>query len=1369
MAKVSKYGQWKYPGEDTIIPSGNITMQGVPYPVFGIDNLGNAKMMQPGGNYTFPGTAVYEIPMMAYGGDISVPSLKRVKIKSLPKAQTVGELKEQALQRDWNRQQAKAWDPNERGDYGEEPLEYNPQTGQYTNWKGEVVRVDVKPKNIGLPPKQKVSKEDKAYAEAQRENKKILNTQSAEDAWYTEHPEFIKDPVTGAPIRREAYELGSAEGFKEARIEEEKKKFVDDLNSDPLQQSLGTASLDNPVTNAAAERYADYKVNNVDPGRASDQLFRGYQAPTTKDFYQPNEFSNTLRGAAGLGATAAGIYGLTYGLAYLPVLGEAAYAWGSANPFLQATGAALSASPSWAPGLSIGNAINAGFITHGISELPETYRAWDNAINNNGSYLDAAGQTLFNAVDFLGIGELKGSGILDDIITKSVQEAGTLNINPTEVFIRNLQRENLIPAGTNVKTLLDNPNLLNNVVTRGIKNNLTVGRRVTPSAGAGVAESSSGTITDLATGDAAALARFTGDPVGEAFYMGTHIPREAYGMRSGLQGLPYDLDALYFDAPGKFARQVRATPNTYGDFTITSRIPFEYSSDPQRMYAEYMRMLQETKGMSGGKGAKPGDIFGELHGIGANESAIVGKPGQQVLEPVSVSTIADYNKPLAEFDELFKLSKEDPEKFKTVFWEKANSGQLARTRQELGLSEDAMFLDPLYGIGDNPTLNELRFALRADANNKQLALNANAPIQKTNFSPLTTSFGNSAPVELTASQANRRLVTAQKQFDALSKRGYENLSPDELLDAFRLEHEINTLNKQLNKTIVGETLSAADETANWGLTKGKDFVKSEHKDLADTIDQLREDRIKFWETSKGKARLEAVIENTPELKAGGLTVDDYIANMRSMTNENRTAVNQLAKADEILAAQEKLIDDFENIKFLEQQTGMQSPNGMTEQYVQDELTKLQKQLDDLKIDFENLSINSIYVDNAFMNRHGAISLGKSQDPRKLPNPYTKFTTGIGQYFTVSDARRVIQHELGHLIQRGVKTNLDKELEGLKLLKNESGNLFSSAKGSSSDTQAYDAIFNKTNDYFKKARKYFNTGGKGQEKLPFLEEVRADMLERGMIKNLGDDITEDMIKQHYANYMMEVQGEKYPLRLYDIMENNPANFSLLKSVMNKMPLVIIATGVGYSVMGGDGKEQPALPQKKRGGAVSAISKYKNNFASKVNNNLPVAQVGFPNDYQDFLNYSETAPENRRPDSEWQYGNPRQYDHYGMWDALGKPKNFDEALQKNPHWQPDPYDGMYHGFSTNPDTGVWLKSHIPGESHPGDTGWMEYKDFMLSNDPEWGGKNQNLVFDPELQRMRYIERKKGGVQKAKTKKDKGFQILTDANGKYVFVKT
>jgi hypothetical protein len=96
---------------------------------------------------------------------------------------------------------------------------------------------------------------------------------------------------------------------------------------------------------------------------------------------------------------------------------------------------------------------------------------------------------------------------------------------------------------------------------------------------------------------------------------------------------------------------------------------------------------------------------------------------------------------------------------------------------------------------------------------------------------------------------------------------------------------------------------------------------------------------------------------------------------------------------------------------------------------------------------------------------------------------------------------------------------------------------------------------------------------------------------------------------------------------------------------------------------------------------------------------------PEDYNQFLEYSKTAPENRRPEPGWNFGDPDSYDHYGMWDALGKPKNFDEALEKNPDWQPDESDGMYHGFSTNPSTGIWLKSHTPGKKEPGSTGWKE----------------------------------------------------------------
>jgi len=65
---VTNRGQWDYPGQTTIIPSNQITMQGVPYPVMGVDNTGHTKMMHPGMNYTFPGQYVTEYPMMQGGG-----------------------------------------------------------------------------------------------------------------------------------------------------------------------------------------------------------------------------------------------------------------------------------------------------------------------------------------------------------------------------------------------------------------------------------------------------------------------------------------------------------------------------------------------------------------------------------------------------------------------------------------------------------------------------------------------------------------------------------------------------------------------------------------------------------------------------------------------------------------------------------------------------------------------------------------------------------------------------------------------------------------------------------------------------------------------------------------------------------------------------------------------------------------------------------------------------------------------------------------------------------------------------------------------------------------------------------------------------
>jgi len=56
-------GQWAHPGEITEIGSNQITMKGVPYPVLGISDEGDTKMMYPGEDYKFKGKKVTEYPV----------------------------------------------------------------------------------------------------------------------------------------------------------------------------------------------------------------------------------------------------------------------------------------------------------------------------------------------------------------------------------------------------------------------------------------------------------------------------------------------------------------------------------------------------------------------------------------------------------------------------------------------------------------------------------------------------------------------------------------------------------------------------------------------------------------------------------------------------------------------------------------------------------------------------------------------------------------------------------------------------------------------------------------------------------------------------------------------------------------------------------------------------------------------------------------------------------------------------------------------------------------------------------------------------------------------------------------------------------
>ena len=66
---VDPMGQWAHPGKITRIPGSDITMQGVPYPVYGVGSNGQEQMMYPGQEYNFGGASyVDEYPIMQGGG-----------------------------------------------------------------------------------------------------------------------------------------------------------------------------------------------------------------------------------------------------------------------------------------------------------------------------------------------------------------------------------------------------------------------------------------------------------------------------------------------------------------------------------------------------------------------------------------------------------------------------------------------------------------------------------------------------------------------------------------------------------------------------------------------------------------------------------------------------------------------------------------------------------------------------------------------------------------------------------------------------------------------------------------------------------------------------------------------------------------------------------------------------------------------------------------------------------------------------------------------------------------------------------------------------------------------------------------------------
>lgn len=114
---------------------------------------------------------------------------------------------------------------------------------------------------------------------------------------------------------------------------------------------------------------------------------------------------------------------------------------------------------------------------------------------------------------------------------------------------------------------------------------------------------------------------------------------------------------------------------------------------------------------------------------------------------------------------------------------------------------------------------------------------------------------------------------------------------------------------------------------------------------------------------------------------------------------------------------------------------------------------------------------------------------------------------------------------------------------------------------------------------------------------------------------------------------------------------------------------------------------------------------------------------PNDFNKFQEFNKTLPDNLRNDN-FKYGDYSHYDLYGMWDASGKPKSFDDVKDTEQFGLQE--DGTYHGFSVGND-GIWLKP----KSHP--SAFMEYMQSQLSTDPYF---KDNHVIQREDGRLQYV---------------------------------
>jgi hypothetical protein len=366
------------------------------------------------------------------------------------------------------------------------------------------------------------------------------------------------------------------------------------------------------------------------------------------------------------------------------------------------------------------------------------------------------------------------------------------------------------------------------------------------------------------------------------------------------------------------------------------------------------------------------------------------------------------------------------------------------------------------------------------------------------------------------------------------------------------------------------------------------FSKDDNQIVSDIINDVRERKIGLWQTPEGQSRLQKMIDNTPSLK--GQTPESMIEGVASMTNLNNIYASKLT-AKESIELQMLKVDSLHDQGLI------------TDTDYFNQSAALDEELKTVEL--------SIAESEETLNKNYGFYSAESNTMGIQPGAWKN-----------EDIAKIGSHEFGHILGSFGRegkvgtTYLDDKLKTLKLLPDSAEQLkieFPNEAGSKLYTTAYNVMGEGRDNYQSKTKKYFEEGSGGTERVPMVSEVREDMLDKGIIKSEYDKITPKMLKDHYKDYK-KTRGEKYPLRIYDVIKNDSENFNIMSEVLNALPMISVAATV-YDQL--DGNDDNSVTEASMLGLIGLIGKKPGTFK------MPKRLQGIVNDFKKYGNGALTG--------------------------------------------------------------------------------------------------------------------------------------------------